>query len=252
MFPFATGLLKPGQQVRNFSATPAVDAMYAALPATIAVLGPTSNVAEMLSKYPDAAGKIDRLVIMGAYPGPDKAPLCESSGKNETYPWFMDFNLVADGGASMDMLRAASAAGVPVRFVPLVVTTRTWLTHANLATLEAINDKHVRKPNFDVLLRALRTWGPIMTARCPTDAPVVFLHDPLTFLSSPPPEPTFWAPRYERKNMTFYREDGVLFRTEWGTTQPNGNAVHLTAEFPTSINTTAVRDRVMSILSSLP
>ena len=108
--PLAGGLLLPDQQVGNISRISAVDAMYAALPATIVSIGPLSNVGELLAKYPDAADKIDRIVVMGAYPGPDKTARCRSNGKNETYPWWLDYNLVSDAGATMKIVQGSEIA----------------------------------------------------------------------------------------------------------------------------------------------
>jgi purine nucleosidase len=227
--PLAGGLLLPGQRPGNISTVAAVDAMYAALPATIVSIGPLSNVGELLAAYPDAVGKITQIVIMGAYPGPDQAPKCPSNGKNETYPWWLDYNLVSDAGAS---LATVQGAGIPIRYVPLRYTTQTWLTAADLEQLEQLSD-------LAVLTRALRIWGDLMTARCPSEAPIVFLHDPLTFLTAVL-GPGFWSARYERVDFAYGRQDDIVFRTHW-------NGTHA-ALFPTAANVTAVRGKVMAIL----
>lgn len=94
-------------------------------PVTVVALGPLTNVALALAVYPDLAGAIERIVIMGG------AVRCEGN----TTP-SAEFNTYCDPEAAARVV----ASGVPQLWVPLDVTMRTILPAARSRELAASSD----------------------------------------------------------------------------------------------------------------
>jgi pyrimidine-specific ribonucleoside hydrolase len=102
---------------------PAVVAMAELLmasrtPVTVAAIGPWTNVALLLATYPEAAGRIGRLVLMGG---------SASRGGNVTAA--AEFNVWADPEAAQRVL----GSGLPTVLVPLDVTLPTVLSAEGIA-----------------------------------------------------------------------------------------------------------------------
>ncbi|GAB4081250.1 nucleoside hydrolase [Modestobacter muralis] len=91
-------------------------------PVTVAAIGPLTNIALLVSVYPDAAARIGRLVVMGG---------SASRGGNVTAA--AEFNVWADPEAAAVVF----AAGLPTVLVGLDVTLPTVLTEAGIARFAA-------------------------------------------------------------------------------------------------------------------
>jgi pyrimidine-specific ribonucleoside hydrolase len=91
-------------------------------PVTVAAIGPLTNIALLVSVYPDAAARIGRLVFMGG---------SATRGGNVTAA--AEFNIWADPEAAAVVLRA----GLPTVMVGLDVTVPTVLTGEGIARFAA-------------------------------------------------------------------------------------------------------------------
>jgi pyrimidine-specific ribonucleoside hydrolase len=91
-------------------------------PVTVAAIGPLTNIALLLAVYPDAAARIDRLVVMGG-----------SAGRGGNVTAAAEFNAWSDPEA------AAAVLGSPLRtvLVGLDVTLPTVLGAAGIARFAA-------------------------------------------------------------------------------------------------------------------
>jgi purine nucleosidase/pyrimidine-specific ribonucleoside hydrolase len=119
-----------GHEFPEPAATPvdehAVDFLAARLrgasePVTLVPIGPLTNVALLLARHPDVAGRIERVVLMGG-----------AIGEGNVTP-AAEFNVWADPEAAARLL----ASGLDVTIVGLDVTHRALLTRAHAERLRA-------------------------------------------------------------------------------------------------------------------
>jgi pyrimidine-specific ribonucleoside hydrolase len=94
-------------------------------PVTVAAIGPLTNIAQLVSVYPEAAARIGRLVVMGG---------SASRGGNVTAA--AEFNVWADPEAA----HVVFGAGLPTVMVGLDVTLPTVLTEAGIARFAAAGE----------------------------------------------------------------------------------------------------------------
>ncbi|MBS1017277.1 nucleoside hydrolase [Acetobacter persici] len=87
---------------------------------TLCVTGPFTNIATMLSRYPDAVGGIDAVICMG---GAFRALGLRT-------PW-AEFNIFADPDAAKQVMNAS----VPVTLLPLDLTFKILVSSAEMSTL---------------------------------------------------------------------------------------------------------------------
>lgn len=107
---------------------PAFQAIYDCLqkssePVTLVTIGPLTNIALLLTHYPDVVTKIKRLVMMGG-----------SAGRGNFTP-NAEFNIAIDPEAAARVFRS----GLEIVMCGLDVTNRAELSPAYLATLPALN-----------------------------------------------------------------------------------------------------------------
>ena len=132
----------------------------------IATVGMQTNVAAALTRDPGLTSEVRRLAVMGGLFAPIR------SGESTVGPEG-DHNLRVDPSASVCTLNA----GMPLLYVPLDVTMKTYLTRSQTDALR----------KGDALCRALAAlvdvWAPILhrftLGRMPRDH-VAVMHDPLT------------------------------------------------------------------------
>ncbi|MBJ7451416.1 MAG: nucleoside hydrolase [Blastococcus sp.] len=91
-------------------------------PVTVAAIGPLTNIALLLAVYPDAAARIDRLVVMGG-----------SAGRGGNVTAAAEFNIWSDPEAAA----AVFGSTVPTVMVGLDVTLPTVLTVEGIARFAA-------------------------------------------------------------------------------------------------------------------
>jgi pyrimidine-specific ribonucleoside hydrolase len=91
-------------------------------PVTVAAIGPLTNIALLVSVYPEAAARIGRLVVMGG-----------SAARGGNVTGAAEFNVWADPEAAAVVVRA----GLPTVRVGLDVTLPTVLTEAGIARFAA-------------------------------------------------------------------------------------------------------------------
>jgi purine nucleosidase len=145
---------------------------------TLVLLGPVTNAAEALKRYPAIKEKIERFVIMGGSIRPNN--LLKKEGWAKWVPWFfkasMEHNLNVDQAAADLVLRS----GIPVLLVPAEMTFRTWLTEAERARL-----KESQAPQGEILNRMCDEFLAMFSktiAKMPVNKKLaqLYLHDPLT------------------------------------------------------------------------
>lgn len=117
----------------------------------IVAIGPLTNVAALLKKYPEEAARIHQIVLMG---GSIKRGYYPNSGPTAEY------NIAADAAAS----KVVFSAGIPILMAPLDVTARTQIEGPNLKRLFALHT-----PITDALQALYKLWA----------QPVPTLHDPM-------------------------------------------------------------------------
>jgi pyrimidine-specific ribonucleoside hydrolase len=96
--------------------------LSSAEPVTVAAIGPLTNIALLLSVFPDAAARIGRLVVMGG-----------SAARGGNVTGAAEFNVWADPEAAAVVFRA----GLPTVMVGLDVTLPTVLTEEGIARFAA-------------------------------------------------------------------------------------------------------------------
>jgi purine nucleosidase len=145
---------------------------------TLVLVGPVTNAAEALKRYPAIKEKIERFVIMGGSISPND--LLKKEGWAKSVPGFfkasMEHNLNVDQAAADLILRS----GIPILLVPAEMTFRTWLTEAERARL-----KESQAPQGEVLNRMCDEFLAMFRktiAKMPVDKKFaqLYLHDPLT------------------------------------------------------------------------
>ncbi len=135
---------------------PAVDLMRSTIdraPGRIVVMavGPLTNVAALLQKYPGEKKKIREIVLMGGsiahgyYPNSGPTP---------------EYNIAADAPAA----QVVFTSGIPILMAPLDVTARLQLEEAQRQTIFA-----KKTPLADALQALYKLWG----------QPTPTLHDPM-------------------------------------------------------------------------
>lgn len=97
--------------------------MHAQEPITLVAIGPLTNIALLLTQYPECRFNIRRLVIMGG-----------SAGRGNFTP-NAEFNIAIDPEAAASVFRS----GLEIVMCGLDVTNRAMLTPEYLATLPALN-----------------------------------------------------------------------------------------------------------------
>lgn len=117
----------------------------------IVAIGPLTNVAALLKRYPEEARKIHKIVLMG---GSIKRGYSPGSGPTPEY------NIAADAAAA----KIVFSAGIPILMAPLDVTARLQLQQPSLERLFALHT-----PLTDALEALYKLWG----------QPVPTLHDPM-------------------------------------------------------------------------
>ena len=117
----------------------------------VVAIGPLTNVAALLRKYPEEGRKIHKIVLMG---GSIRRGYYPNSGPTAEY------NIAADAAASQTVF----SAGVPILMAPLDVTARLQLEQTNLDRIFALHT-----PLTDALQALYKLWG----------QPVPTLHDPM-------------------------------------------------------------------------
>ena len=125
-------------------------------PVTVAAIGPLTNIALLLGVFPEAAARIDRLVVMGG-----------SAARGGNVTAAAEFNVWADAEAAHRVL----TAGLPTVLVGLDVTLRTVLTGAGLDRLRAAG------PVGATAAGILQSYADVQRARTGADGVVV--HDAL-------------------------------------------------------------------------
>jgi pyrimidine-specific ribonucleoside hydrolase len=140
---------------------PAVVAMAELLtsspePVTVASIGPMTNLALLLGVFPDAAARIDRLVVMGG-----------SAGRGGNVTAAAEFNAWSDPEAA----QAVFGAGLPTVMVGLDVTEPTVLAEEGIARIAAAG------PIGSTAAAILQHY--LEFARATYGAPGVVVHDAL-------------------------------------------------------------------------
>ncbi|MEE2704430.1 MAG: nucleoside hydrolase [Myxococcota bacterium] len=166
------GQLEPGEEP-PIEAEHGVDALLRLFGADpeleLVMIGPMTNLAVALMKDPDLAGSVRQLTVMGGH-------LRRVAYGGHVFARGIDYNLCSDPQASLVALRS----GIPTRLVTADVTLQSWITEADLETLEARGT-----PFHSALAAGIRCWTPIQdkifgAAGCDMSGDnVAFLHDPL-------------------------------------------------------------------------
>ena len=164
--------------------------------AEVVAIGPMTNLARLLERFPEEAARIPRLTIMGGHLRPIRFG-------DRMFPFGVDYNICSDPEASTRVL----ASGIPTRLVTADVTLRTWLSRDDRKRLGASSH-----PAVEATLRALDLWSPVQASLFSefTDLSdnVAFLHDPLALACVL--DESFC--RFEEIGVTTAWQDGV-FRT---------------------------------------
>lgn len=170
----------------------------AAVPVTVVTIGPVTNVAAALRHRPEIAARIGSIVVMGARVGPDAVP-----GGKDLHP-IAEFNLNADREAAWTVLNS----GVPLVVVPIELTSQTFLTDADVASLRGGDDA------AKALADLLDVWAPMFRrlqeamGGSPEElaTQTCHLHDPLTLLAVIRPD----LLGFEDVRLTLDVEDSML------------------------------------------
>lgn len=136
-------------------ATPAADLMEQKVVeghgrTVLVAIGPLTNVAAFLKKYPQSKGKVKRILLMGG---------SIARGYYPNSPAMSEYNIAADAKAAQTVF----ASGIPISMAPLDVTARLQIEGAQLE--QVFNSK----PLGHALRELYKLWG----------QPVPTLHDPM-------------------------------------------------------------------------
>lgn len=134
---------------RKAEALPAWDGLWAAAERfggalTLITMGPLTNIAIALAKYPRLAGKLNRILIMGG-----------SATRGNRTP-VAEYNIYADPEAAQAVLRC----GAPIELCGLEVTEKAWLSAAELDALGALHTPaadFVRRSSAHILAKNLES-----------------------------------------------------------------------------------------------
>ncbi|NDJ58977.1 ribonucleoside hydrolase RihC [Enterobacteriaceae bacterium 4M9] len=115
------------QTQRTVLGKPAVEAMYECLnasaePVTLVAIGPLTNIALLLTQYPECKSKISRIVLMGG-----------TAGRGNFTP-YAEFNIGVDPEAAARVFES----GLDIQMCGLDVTNNAVLTPDYLAALPAL------------------------------------------------------------------------------------------------------------------
>ena len=176
---------------------------------TLLPVGPFTNVGRLIVEFPDAFGKLGRLVIMGGHVMPDREG--------------PEYNASVDPRATRLMFES----GKPLLMVGLDVTLRCVMTPEELEGIEAKDT-----PLSRAIMTMTRLWQKhVSPAGGPLRTPCI--HDPLAALVSA--EPSFV--RSERMHLDIDNEGRCLR----GRGEPN-------AEVAVDVDPAAVRRRVAELI----
>ncbi|MFG1710350.1 nucleoside hydrolase [Nonomuraea sp. M3C6] len=129
----------------------------AAEPVTIVAIGPLTNVATLLRRYPGASDQIREIVIMGG------------STERGNHTPYAEFNIYADPEAAAEVL----GSGVPTTWVGLNVSHQALVTTDVLDGISALGT-----PLADLCVELLTFFGTSYQRTWGFEAPP--LHDPIT------------------------------------------------------------------------
>lgn len=137
----------PEVNANDLASTHAVEAMRKALqssdePITIIPIGPLTNIALLLSTYPEVKVYIKEIVLMGG-----------SAGRGNVTP-LAEFNIYCDAEAAQIVFNS----GLPITMVGLDVARSSTLSHESVDTLQTLNEtgdmlyqifKHYKGDDFE-------------------------------------------------------------------------------------------------------
>lgn len=153
---------------------PAWDALYACAKEwngelTVVTIGPMTNLATALLRYPDLKRHIKQVVIMGG-----------TTGKGNCTP-YAEYNIYADPHGA----QAVCASGLPLVFCPLDVTHQAFLTEGDLETVAAGGTavgRFVRESSTNLLALNLKAGLPGIAQH--DVCPILYLAEPALFSGS--------------------------------------------------------------------
>ncbi|MBT4791748.1 MAG: nucleoside hydrolase [Halobacteriovoraceae bacterium] len=133
----------------------------------IITIGPITNIAALLRKYPNLKGSIRKITAMGG----QLAPVNFNGREIDN----ADYNFRSDPIASMEVLKSE----VPIKIVTIDATLKTWFTSEDLNKLSKSNH-----PFLEAIGKEIEMWRPLQEKFFGYNVEkldnVAFLHDPLT------------------------------------------------------------------------
>ena len=150
---------------------PAWDALYESAKAwggelTVVTIGPMTNLATALLRYPDLKGYIKQVAIMGG-----------TTGKGNCTP-YAEYNIYADPHGA----QVACASGLPLVFCPLDVTHQAYLTGTDLEAIAAGGTavgRFIRESSAHLLALNLKAGLPGIAQH--DVCPILYLAEPALF-----------------------------------------------------------------------
>lgn len=167
------GILQEADDRLTVEALPAVEALAQIISARpsveIVAIGPLTNVAGVVQRFPHLLHCIKRLTIMGGHFRPALIG-------NRALPLGVDYNLCSDPEAAVIVFRS----GIPIQLVTLDVSLQTWISIDDVACILSSGS-----PLLAAIAEASRIWMPVMHTifrgfnASPPSSVAAFLHDPL-------------------------------------------------------------------------